>query len=280
MAAAHVPEETTFATKPALAAAMIAAAQDAGVAAAWATGDEVYGADPHLRAELERRQVGYVLAVARSHRVTTGIGRRRAVDLVVRLPRWVWQTRSAGAGAHGERLYQWTLIEIRARTAGHLQGQHHLLVRRNRTTGELAFYRTWTPHPVPLSALVRVAGTRWNVEEGFQTGKELTALDEHQVRTWTSWQRWTVLAMLAHAFLTVITAAQRQPSTVSDELEDLHAPLPALIPLTRNEIRHLLAQLTRRIQPTTAHVLHWSIWRRHRQAHTRTAHYQRQAMTE
>lgn len=35
-----------------------------GWPAAWVTGDEVYGADPGLRAELERRRIGYVLAVA------------------------------------------------------------------------------------------------------------------------------------------------------------------------------------------------------------------------
>jgi len=51
-----------------------------------------------------------------------------------------------------------------------------------------------------LSQLVRVAGQRWRIEESFQAGKGLTGLDQHQVRRWTSWQRWTTLAMLAHAF--------------------------------------------------------------------------------
>jgi SRSO17 transposase len=53
---------------------MIARALDAGTPAAWVTGDEVYGGDPGLRADLERRQIGYVLAVAASHRVTTSAG--------------------------------------------------------------------------------------------------------------------------------------------------------------------------------------------------------------
>jgi hypothetical protein len=35
-----------------------------------------------------------------------------------------------------------------------------------------------------------------------QAGKGLAGLDEHQVRRWTSWQRWTVFAMLAHAWST------------------------------------------------------------------------------
>src|SRR5258706_10015959 len=43
-AAAGIPQDTEFATKPALAAEMIGAALDAGVPAAWVTGDEAYGA--------------------------------------------------------------------------------------------------------------------------------------------------------------------------------------------------------------------------------------------
>jgi SRSO17 transposase len=46
---------------------------------------------------------------------------------------------------------------------------------------------------VPLAELVRVTGTRWTIEESFQSGKELAGLDEHQLRRWTSWHRWTIL---------------------------------------------------------------------------------------
>jgi SRSO17 transposase len=58
LAIAGVPDQVGFATKPALATAMLARALDAGVPAAWVTGDEVYGADPGLRAELETRGIG------------------------------------------------------------------------------------------------------------------------------------------------------------------------------------------------------------------------------
>lgn len=40
-----------------------------------------------------------------------------------------------------------------------------MLIRSNNTTGELAFYRCWTPDPATLTHLVRVAGIRWTVEE-------------------------------------------------------------------------------------------------------------------
>jgi len=80
---------------------------------------------------------------------------------------------------------------------------------------------------VPLRELVRVAGRRWTVEESFQAGKGLAGLDEHQVRRWTSWRRWTLLAMIAHALLAVIAA---------NEHSDRPAPA-GLIALTCNEVR-------------------------------------------
>jgi len=265
MRAAGVPEGTRFATKPELARQMIARALDAGTPAAWVAGDEVYGQDPRLRADLHERGIGYVLAVARDHHVLTGIGKRRVIDLAVRLPARSWQRISAGVGAKGHRFYDWALLDV---TVAEAEGCHWLLIRRNHRTGELAFYRVHAPHPVPLATVVRVAGRRWAVEESFQTGKELTALDEHQVRGWTSWHRWTVLAMLAHAFLSVTAAAERT------------APPPAgLIPLTRNEIRHLLITLISNPARGITHRLHWSRWRRRHQARAMASHYRRQAAT-
>src|SRR5829696_698102 len=101
----------------ALARQMIAWALDAGVPARWVTGDEVYGVDPQLRADLERRRVGYVLAVARDHPVPTAAGPIRADMLTLTLPRRAWQPLSAGPGARGMRVYDWALIDIPAETA-------------------------------------------------------------------------------------------------------------------------------------------------------------------
>src|SRR4029079_19637640 len=88
-------------------------------------------------------------------------------------------------------------------------GDHHLPIRRNDATGEHAYLRCYSPRPVPLRTLVAVAGQRWRIEESFQAAKGLVGLDQHQVRRWRSWYRWTTLAMLAHAFLAVATAIQR-----------------------------------------------------------------------
>lgn len=141
------------------------------------------------------------------------------------------------------------------------------MIRRNRRTGELAFYRCWNRGPVPLTQLVKVAGRRWSTEENFQTAKTLTGLDQHQVRCWQSWHRWTLPAMLAHAFLTALTVTE-QP----DRTRHKHR-----IPLTRNKIRHLFAILVLTPVHAAIHRLHWSHWRRRHQHRARTSHYQRRS---
>ncbi|CAM5390026.1 hypothetical protein SHIRM173S_06360 [Streptomyces hirsutus] len=169
---------------------MIGRFLNAGHRVGWVAGDEVYGGNPKLRAALEECGVGYVLAVACSHEATTDAGRFRADALAAKVPKRAWQKLSAGAGAKGHRYYDWAVIDL----AEPRPGSHQLLIRRNRTTGELAYYRCWSPAPVPLATLVRVAGSRWRVEETFQSGKGLAGLDEHQVRRFTSWSRWVTLA--------------------------------------------------------------------------------------
>ena len=120
--------------------------------------------------------------------------------------------------------------------------------------------RSWPP------VLVRVAGIRWTTEENFQVGKGLAGLDEHQVRRWGSWYRWTTLAMLAMAFLTIATATERA----------CHPPPPGQIPLTRNEIAALLGALVIAPARGARHRLRWSAWRRRHQHRARACHYQRQ----
>lgn len=177
--AAGLGGATVFATKPELAARMIGRFVDAGQRVGWVPGDEVYGSNPKLRTALEERQVGCVLAVACSHEVTTSAGRFRADALAAKVPKRAWQKLSAGAGAKGHRFYDWAVIDL----AEPRPGSRQLLIRRNRTTGELAYYRCFCPAPVSLAAPGRVAGSRWRVEETFPSGKGLAGLDEHQVRS-------------------------------------------------------------------------------------------------
>jgi hypothetical protein len=53
----------------------------------------------------------------------------------------VWQRYSAGVGSKGPRWYNWAWVEAATDT----QPNQTLLIRRNNTTGELAYYRCFSP---------------------------------------------------------------------------------------------------------------------------------------
>jgi SRSO17 transposase len=260
-AAAGIPGDLEFATKPQLAWHMIADALAAGIRVAFVTGDECYGRDPRLRANLRACEVGYVLAIARNQRTQLTPGLRERVDITeANLTRLAWQRYSCGPGSKGPRFYDWAIVHIDGDP-----GEHRLLIRRNHA-GELAYYLCWTPTPVPLSALVRAAGARWAVEESFQIGKGQVGLDHYQCRTWTAWHRFTVLAMAALAVLVAITAAQPPPPD-------------GLAPLTVPEIRRLLTILTSTtIDPHKA--IGWSHWRRRHIAGARISHHKHRMIIE
>ncbi|MBQ0906327.1 IS701 family transposase [Micromonospora sp. U21] len=246
--AAGVPDEVEFSTKPELAADMITAALNAGVPAGWAAADEAYGNSSVFRAHLREQRLGYVLAVSCSHLVPLDGGKTwvRADRVAAELPASAWQRHNAGVGSKGPRFYDWAWLDDVCTDAAPDDGGHQsLLIRRNTTSGELAFYRCWTPRPATLAQLVRVAGIRWTVEESFQAAKGQVGLDQHQVRRRDSWHRFTTLALAALAVLANCAA-----DAIPDDPTDT-----GLIKLTVKEIRRLINTLVLRPIRDLAHHL-------------------------
>jgi SRSO17 transposase len=60
-----------------------------------------------------------------------------------------------------------------------------------------------------MAISVRVAGSRWAVEETFPFAKNETGLDHYQVRKYQAWYRHITLSMLAAAFLAVTAHTER-----------------------------------------------------------------------
>ena len=75
-AAAGVPDEVGFATKPELARVMIERVVKAGLPFGWVAADEFYGDNPGLRGWLEGEGIRYVMAVSCDHPVATAAGPR------------------------------------------------------------------------------------------------------------------------------------------------------------------------------------------------------------
>jgi SRSO17 transposase len=211
---AAIGDDVRFATKPALGLKMLARTLDAGMPAKWVTADEAYGKDSKFRVWLQQRRVGYVLAVACNQKVPTERGSARADALAAVAPVLAWKRRSCGDGVKGPRLYDWavaTLPDTGTAEHGHTRW---LLIRRSiAKPTELAYYLCYGPEDTTDEELIRVAGTRWAIEECFQTSKHEVGLDHYQVRRYDAWYRHITLAMVAHAFLAVTAANAEKGAT-------------------------------------------------------------------
>jgi SRSO17 transposase len=208
--AAGIGDDVGFATKPELARSMLTRALEAGVPAGWLTADEIYGQDKRLRVWCEQHGLPYVLATRSNDTVAIVDWRQRRVRaLVAELPESAWARCSAGAGAHGPRLYDWARIELL--TGFDPSWARWVLARRSIPTDpgedpELAYYVCAGPAQTTLAQLVTVAGSRWRIEECFQAAKNEAGLASYQVRDYTAWYRHITLAMLAHAYLSATRA--------------------------------------------------------------------------
>jgi SRSO17 transposase len=213
MRAAHVPETITFATKPALASKMIERAVADGIPFSWVAADSVYGVG-EVENALRRVGRGYVLGVNSNHWFgswsTAPLIAGEAKDIAQDLPAEAWQRLSAGLGTKGERFYDWAycpLADLDAEEFGTPTPglwTRGVLIRRSIADGECAYFTTWCPHGTSIDTLVRVEGTRWRIEEGFETAKNELGLDHNETRSWHGWHRHVSLVMLAYAMMAAV----------------------------------------------------------------------------
>jgi len=124
---------------------------------------------------------------------------------------------------------------------------------------------------VSLPTLTWTAGLRWPIEECFQTAKGQVGLDQHQVRTWKSWHRYTTLVLVAFAFLAILAARQPRPTPATNPDPD---QLPAF---SVAEIRRLLPHIFASPNVDVRQALCWLTWRLIHQARARHYHYKRRA---
>lgn len=213
LAAAHVPEAVVFATKPAFAVQMIQRALTTEVPFSWVAADAVYGVGD-IEQALRRACKGYVLGVKSDHHFGSWGEKApvagRADEIARDLSPGAWQRLSAGEGTKGARLHDWAYCELADLEADEYDENQSglwtcgLLIRRNISDGDLAFFTTWCPAGTGIQTLVAVEGHRWAIEDSFETAKNEFGLDHNETRSWHGWHRHVSLAMLAFAMMAVI----------------------------------------------------------------------------
>lgn len=218
---AHVPAAVEFATKPSLARQMIDRAVARELPFSWVAADSVYGVG-EIEMALRKAGKGYVLGVNSNHSFMSW-GKAFAVsgtasEIALQLENAAWKRLSAGDGTKGERLHDWAYIELAdldARDFGtDFTGTwtRGLLIRRNISDNDLAFFSTWCPQGTPIEALVKVEGHRWAIEDSFETAKNELGLDHNETRSWHGWHRHVSLVMMAFAMMAAI---RRRANAVS-----------------------------------------------------------------
>ncbi len=232
---AYVPPWVQFETKPELGLWMLQHAWHCGVPMAWVTGDETYGDDPKLRAAIDAEGKLYVLAVACSTPVWTTRpnvespgtrsrprGSRPRVharlargepkpstvaQVIAALPAKRWRRLATHQGEKGPIDYDWAytrVVESRDRLPA---GEVWLLARRSLSDpSKIAYYLSNAGEATSIEMLLRVASTRYTIEQCFEEAKDDLGLDQYEVRTWQSWHRHITLSMMALAWLASVRA--------------------------------------------------------------------------
>jgi SRSO17 transposase len=210
-AVARIPEDIGFATKPAIACDMLAAALDTGMACAWVLADAVYGSDSKLRSMLQNRGQAYVLAVRSNHRlrfVEDGMFvHTDPLTMADGISTDAWVMHSAGEGTKGVRRYEWSRLPLGTGASG---WERWVLFRRSiKDPTKRAYYFVYAPAGTTLAELAGVAGLRWTIEECFQRAKDDLGLDHCEARSWHGWNRHMTLVMATLAFLARLSAQLR-----------------------------------------------------------------------
>ena len=208
-AVAGVPTQVRFATKVTLAQRLLARAFAAAVPARWVVADSLYGRAHAFRRWLEQQGRSHVVGLLPGQVVEHDGRRQRASALAARLPAEAWVRRSAGDGSQGPRVHDWACVRLSEAAPSGMA--RWLLVRRAlEAPAEQDFFRAFGPAGTTVDELVRVAGLRWVIEEGFAQAKGEVGLDQYEVRGWQAWHRQMTLCLLAHAALAVLCASARQ----------------------------------------------------------------------
>lgn len=242
---AGIPDSVGFVTKPAQAVELIEEAIAAGVPFGWVAMDGGYGQYATVRHALRERGLRYVAAVPSSFPLVHVHGHeeagqptlKRADDLLKRVTEQRWERRSCGEGSKGQRFYDWALFEVDVNDDEPADGfAHFLLIRRSVSNpDEISYFLVHAPTATTMTTMVACAGLRWKIEEDNRAGKQLTGLNDYQVRTWTAWHHQITACMFAHAFLVLARAGIIQthnPGTNDPEESDESAAGKAPATLT------------------------------------------------
>jgi len=206
----HIPEETTFKTKPELALELLQRLVDSQqFGGNWATFDGSFGNNESFLEKLPQNLL-YLAEIACSRKVyplkcadrpqfqTEGCTVEQMVQVKSILN---WQTHKIAGGGEKRPLVA-SFARIRVyRSPERTPESERWLLLRNDANHKIKYALSNAPKATSMRELVRVSGARWPIERCFQENKSELGLDHYEHRSWTAWHRHMRLVFLAQLFL-------------------------------------------------------------------------------
>ena len=242
---AGIPAEVTFRPKWRLALEILDQVRGWGLPDRVVLADAGYGESTEFREALEQRRLRYAVGVGPQVGVwlkppQPGMLERKNTGR----PPSVWHyadQRPLAVKAVAQKVKGWKKIRWREGSKGWLESRFWA----TRVHPSHGFHEGKPPHkevwllvewpesePAPthyffcdlpehytLRRLVRLAKSRWQIEQGYQQLKEELGLDHYEGRSWQGWHHHVTLVMMAYGFLTLETLRSKKNFWV-DPAED------------------------------------------------------------
>ena len=225
----RLPDESSFKTKPQLAAEMLEKIAGEGVIPfRYVAADSIYGNSPEFLEAIEKLSgVTYIVALPRdtlcwlqepaimektyryggekrTKRVLAETGKKPVTfEKIARGTNdYFWYRRTVSEGTKGPVTYEFMKRRVVLCKDGQPDREVWLIVRR--TLGESATYSYFISNATRctrLKTFVWLSGVRGAIEQCFEEAKSDLGMDHYEVRKFPGWRHHMLTCMLAHFFL-------------------------------------------------------------------------------
>jgi SRSO17 transposase len=207
-----IPPQARYREKWRIALAHVRRLREAGLAIQAVLADADYGTTAGFRAGLERLGLRYGVAIRGDVTAwVAGASRSARVrDISLACAEAEWHEVSWAQGTKGPLAARFVAKRVRLSRG---RGERWLLCERARATDERKYYLLNLPADAALAELVRLARSRWPIEQQYRELKDELGFDHFEGRTYRGWGHHAVLTALAFAFLQLERRRSRRALT-------------------------------------------------------------------
>ncbi len=236
----RIPPPVYFREKWRIALAHVRQVLAAGLRLTAVVADADYGRVARFRSALERLGLPYVLGIPffLAARTSPAAPSTSVAAIANALPPSAWRRIRWGRGTKGPLVARFAAVRVRPVKS---RADRWLLCQESLVDGERTYYFSNLAPSAPLRTLVRIARSRWAIEQQYRELKDELGLDHFEGRSYPGWHHHAVLAAITFTFL---------------QLERLRetAPLPTF-PTVRNLVREIMVTLFMLERPSWLNLL-------------------------